>query len=90
VNVYLWEAEIDYSSIGRFSKADLVRREHWQKKYSEVNPSTWTKGIVELDANYFLKDETPDHRTIRNSTQVEKDANSFQKLLQKYSIEKNG
>jgi hypothetical protein len=89
VNVYLWEAEISYSAIGRFSKADLARREHWQKKYSEINPSTWSKGISDLDTNYFLKDETPDRRTIRNSIAVEKDVDSFGRLLENYSIEKD-
>ena len=61
VNVFLWEAEINYSNFSIPTQAGLIRREHWQRKYSEINPSMWSKGIVEIDPNYFLKDQTPGH-----------------------------
>lgn len=90
VNVHLWEAQVEYSSISPIpTSADSIRREHWQRKYSEVNPSMWTKGIVEIDPNYFLKDETPDRRVKRHNTAVQKDLQGFESMLESYSIEKN-
>jgi hypothetical protein len=90
VHVYLWKSDINYSPVGPFSDADTVRRAHWQEKYSEVNPSSWSKGINALDVNYFLKDGTPDNRTLKNSVEVDKDVESFRRLLDKYSIERSG
>lgn len=88
VNVCLWESEIEYSKSGFPTSAGLLRREHWQKNYSEVNPSMWTKGIVEIDSNYFLKDETPDDRVKRHHSTIQKDLESFERLLVNYSIER--
>ena len=89
VNVYLWEAMIDYSTLGVPTSAGLLRREHWQKNYSEVNPSMWSKGIVEIDSNYFLKDETPDSRVKRQKSVIQKDIESFERLLENHSIERS-
>jgi hypothetical protein len=88
VRVYLWESGIDYSHVGIPTSAGLLRREHWQKNYSEVNPSMWSKGILEVDSNYFLKDETPDQRVKRHKSVIQKDVESFQDLLENHSIEK--
>lgn len=88
VNVYLWESEIHYSNLKIPTSAGLLRREQWQKNYSEINPSMWSKGILELDGNYFLKDETPDLRVKRTRSITLKDLESFQSLLEHYSIEK--
>jgi superfamily II DNA or RNA helicase len=89
VNVYLWESSIDYTDALIFpTSAALIKREHWQRKYAEVNPSMWTKGIVELDQSYFLKNETPDARSKRHNKELEKDLISFKELLENSSIEK--
>ena len=89
VNAYLWESTVEYSLLGVPTSAGLIRREHWQRKYSEVNPSMWSKGIVEIDSNYFLKDETPDSRAKRHNSTTAKDVESFRGLLEHYSIEQN-
>lgn len=88
VKVYLWESDVQYSQAGIPTSAGLLKREHWQRKYSEINPSMWSKGILEIDANYFLKDETPDSRIKRYRSAVQKDVESFQHLLEDHSIEK--
>ncbi len=88
VHVYLWESNIDYSSFLFPKSVGLVRREHWQKKYSEINPSMWSKGILEVDNNYFLKNETPDLRVKRHRNETKKDLESLKDLLNKFSIEK--
>lgn len=88
VNVYLWESDINYSNLALPTSAGLIRREHWQKKYSEVNPSMWSKGITEIDNTYFLKDETPDRRLKRHKSVIQKDVESLQNLMEVYSIEK--
>ncbi len=87
VEVHLWESTVNYSKVGIPTSAGLVRREHWQKKYPEVNPSMWSKGIVEIDGNYFLKDETPDTRVKRRNQSVQNDVESLGKLLEEFSIE---
>jgi hypothetical protein len=89
VHVYLWETDVEYSKLGIPTSAGLLRREHWQKNYSEVSPSMWTKGILELDSNYYLKDETPDRRVKRHKTMIQNDIESFRDLLNSHSIEKS-
>lgn len=88
VHVYLWESTIEYSKLFLPTTYGFLRREHWQKNYSEVNPSMWSKGITELDSNYFLKDETPDQRVSRRKNAIQTDLEQFKKLLQDHSIEK--
>jgi hypothetical protein len=87
VHAYLWESAIEYSKSAMPTSAGLLRRSHWQRKYSEVNPSMWSKGIIEIDSNYFLKNETPDERVKRTKSAIEKDLKSFQQLLEDHSIE---
>ena len=88
VKVSLWESSVKYSEALSPTSAGLIRHENWQEKFSEVNPSTWTKGIVELDQNFFLKDETPDDRVKRRKSAMEADIESLRELLEKYSVEK--
>ena len=88
VNIFLWEAFVEYTNWVFPTEAGLLRRQHWQKRYAEVNPSLWTKGILELDPNYFRKDEAPDTRVKRMQTQVAADMQSFYELVREYSIEK--
>lgn len=92
VSIYLWKSYVSYCSFRVLwcivpSDAAFIRREHWQRRYSEINPSTWTYGITFIDKNYTRKDETPDLRVEKNSHTVEADMNSFKKLAKKYSIE---
>jgi len=88
VKIFLWESTIEYSVMKFPTEAGLIRQHHWQKRYAEVNPSMWTKGIIELDPNYFLKDETPDTRVKRMQNGVARDMESFHQLVKEYSIEK--
>ncbi|MEO5969163.1 MAG: helicase-related protein [Bdellovibrionia bacterium] len=88
VNVYLWESNVEYSKLGLPTSSGLLRREHWQRKYSEVNPSIWTQGITSIDSTYFLKDETPDQRLKRHKSAVERDVESFKNLLKDFNIDK--
>ncbi|MFZ9596346.1 MAG: helicase-related protein [Bdellovibrionia bacterium] len=93
VNIYLWASEVNYSYFCLLpdfclpTKAGLIRREHWQHKYSEINPSQWTKGITDLDPSFSLKEETPDARTQRTRLNVQKDLRNLDELLRKASIE---
>ena len=48
----------------------------------------WTRGIVELDSNYFRKDEPPDTRVKRNQSYGLADMQSFKDLVEQHSIEK--
>jgi superfamily II DNA or RNA helicase len=89
VKTYLWESTINYSDYGVPTSAGLLKREHWQRKYAEVNPSMWSKGILEIDPNYFLKNETPDSRVKRLNSVIQKDTAAFQELLETSSIEKS-
>jgi hypothetical protein len=89
VKVMLWESSVEYSKGFSPTSAGLIRHENWQEKFSEVNPSTWTKGITELDQNFFLKDETPDDRVKRRKSLMEADDESFRDLLQQFSVEKS-
>ncbi len=88
VKVYLWQGQIDYGLFNITTNAGLIKREHWQKKYSEVNPSSWSKGILDLDSNYFIKGETPDQRSLRKSKSISNNIESFKELLEEYSIER--
>lgn len=93
VSIYKWHAKISYCKfkLGPIcipNEAAFVKRRHWQKRFSEMNPSLWTYGITILDKNFLKKQESPDTRTIRNSELVTSDMNGFSKLAKKYSIEK--
>ena len=88
VKVVLWETTVEYSHFGIPTSAGLIRHENWQEKFSEVNPNMWSKGIIELDQNYFLKNETPDARMKRQKSMIENDVESFRGLLDEYSVEK--
>ncbi len=86
VDVFVWESVID---ISLFSEDSYVERKYWQKNFSEMNPALWTKGILEIDPNYFKKRESSDSNAGRNKDIVQKDMTSFQDLLEEFSIEKN-
>jgi len=88
VKIFLWESTIQYSILKFPTEAGLIRQHHWQKRYAEINPSMWTKGIIELDPNYFLKEEAPDTRVKRMQNGVARDMEGFHKLVSQYSIEK--
>ena len=88
VHIYLWESYVNYTTFKFPTDAGLIRQRHWQKRYPEVNPSMWTKGILELDPNFFRKDEAPDTRVKRNQNQVAADMKSFYALVKEHSIEK--
>ena len=63
VDVFLWQCDIDYAFFSLLpNQPDYIRREHWQKTHSEVNPNNWTNGIALVDRHFFTKDETPDMR----------------------------
>ena len=71
MKIYVWQSYVDYylANLLLFkipSAAGLLRRKHWQKKYSEVNPSLWTSGILGIDENYFRKEKTPDEFACKN------------------------
>lgn len=86
VKIYLWEVKLNYTSIIP-NEASAMRRRHWQKRFAEVNPNLWTKGITELDRNYFRKDDSPDTLTSQNSDFVQRDSESFREFIKMYSIE---
>lgn len=89
VRVYLWEAYVDYATLGYVpTRAAFIRKSHWQKRHSEVNPSMWTKGILEIDPNFFRKDKAPDSKVLKNQRIVEADMKSFAELVSEYSIER--
>ena len=88
VDIYLWESYINYTNFKFPTEAGLIRQRHWQKRYPEVNPSMWSKGILELDLNFFRKDEAPDTRVKRNQNTVAADMKSFYALVKEHSIEK--
>lgn len=93
VHIHKWEAVISYCSFAFGpicipNEAAFVKRAHWQKRYSEMNPSLWTYGITILDKNFLKKQESPDTRTIRNSELVTSDMQGFHHLAKEYSIEK--
>lgn len=87
VDVYLWKSIIEVSNLGLPILAERVKRRHWKKRYVEVNPSSWTKGIIELDKNYFLKDETADQRVNRNKDYLIADIESYKEFSLQHSIE---
>ena len=93
VHIYKWEAIVSYCSF-KFgpicipNEAAFVKRKHWQKRFSEMNPSLWTYGITILDKNFLKKQESPDTRTIRNSELVTNDMKGFHNLAKDFSIEK--
>ena len=92
VEVYLWKAYISYCHLNIFaclvpSKAGFIRKEHWQRRFSEINSSNWTHGIDFVDRNNERKEETPDVRVERNSHLVESEMNAFKELVRKNSIE---
>ena len=90
VNVYLWKTTVKYYILNFFNtRAGVIRREHWQKNYSEVSPDGWGEGILGINPNYHLQEETPDERHTRISAATEKDFMSFQDLLDKHCIEKS-
>ena len=90
VDVFLWESKVDYSRFGFPTEAGLVRREHWRKRFREVNPNLWTNGIAQLDPHYFKKDQTPDQQVGHNKDTIEGDMNSFELVCQDYSLENDG
>ncbi|MBC62063.1 MAG: hypothetical protein CMP11_06360 [Zetaproteobacteria bacterium] len=72
VDVYLWHSYVDYCDFGGWicllpSEAAFIKRKHWQNRYPEINPSTWTYGISFVDRNFIRKSETPDISVIRDS-----------------------
>ena len=71
------------------SKASFIKREHWHKRFSEINPSSWTYGITLVDKNYYRKEMTPDSRIMENKSTLERDMKSFVNLVKEFSIEKN-
>lgn len=87
VDVYLWESIVDYSHMGIPTEAGLVRRDHWRKRFREVNPNLWTNGITQLDQHYFKKDQTPDQQIGYNKDRVEGDMNSFELVCKDHSFE---
>lgn len=87
VNIYSWQCHISYSKYFPIG-AGTIRRQHWQKRYSEINPSMWTKGIIEVDTNYFRKEDTADSRIADSQDTLEKDMENFKVLLRQYSVEK--
>ena len=92
VDVHLWESSVSYCSIFiltclKPTKAGLIRREQWQKRYSEINPSSWTFGITNIDKNFHMKNEAPDIRIERNSLILAKNIANFKVLSKEYSIE---
>ncbi len=86
VDVYVWESFVNYSNYFPTS-AGAIRRMHWQKRYSEINPSMWTKGILEIDRNYFRKEATADTRILGSQDTLGKDMENFKDLLKDHSIE---
>lgn len=87
VKIFLWESYVNYKNFMIPTEAGYIRQRHWQHRYPEVNPSMWTKGILELDPNFFRKDEAPDTRVKRNQNQVSADMKSFYALVKEHSIE---
>ena len=90
VDVYLWESIVDYSHLGLPTEAGLVRRDHWRKRYREVNPNLWTNGIAQLDPHYFRKDQTPDQKAGYSKDSIEADMNSFELVCKDHSLESSG
>lgn len=88
VTAYLWETALDDAILGLPSATGFIRREHWQKKYSEVSPSMWSKGIIEIDGNYFLKDETPDGRLKRRNSAILRDIENLRSMMDEISVER--
>lgn len=86
VQVYIWQIKMNYSSFFP-NEASAIRRKHWQKRFAEVNPNLWTKGITELDHNYFRKDDSPDTLTLENNDFVKRDSDSFKDFVRRFSIE---
>ncbi|MFK7824741.1 MAG: helicase-related protein [Oligoflexales bacterium] len=90
VDVFLWESVVNYSRFGLPTEAGLVRRDHWRKRFREVNPNLWTNGIAQLDPHYFKKDQTPDQQVGHSKDTIEGDMNSFELVCQDYSLENSG
>jgi superfamily II DNA or RNA helicase len=88
VDIYVWESYITYSNYFPIG-AGTIRRKHWQKRYSEINPSMWTKGIVEVDKNYFRKEQTADTRIANSQDTLQTDMDNFRELLKIHSIERS-
>lgn len=93
VHIYKWRAVISYCSfsLGPIcipNEAAFAKRKHWQRRFSELNPSLWTYGITILDKNFLKKEETPDSRTIRYRELATSDMSGFHNLAKNYSIEK--
>lgn len=88
VKVHLWESTISYSGfMGIPTEAGFLKQKHWEKRFAEMNPNSWTKGILDIDPNFRRKEETPDARVKRSQSQVAGDMTSFQDLVTTYSIE---
>jgi superfamily II DNA or RNA helicase len=92
VDVYIWESVIKYCHfkfIGCIvpSSASYIKQEHWQRRYSEINPSDWTHGISFVDKNYIRKDQSPDSRVAKTSNVVAREMKAFKDLIRKHSIE---
>ena len=92
VNVYLWRSKISYCSFWLLgciipTEAAFIKREHWQRRFSEINPSGWTHGIDFVDQNHQRKNQTPDIRVEKGSHMVEAEMKSFKKVARHNSIE---
>ena len=93
VNVYLWKSVVDYELVNLMlfhipSSAGLLRRKHWQRKYSEVNPSTWTGGILGIDQQYYQKEKTPDEIVFDATEILKRDMMAYRELARQHSIER--
>ena len=65
----------------------LLRRKHWQRKYAEVNPSTWTGGILGIDQQYYQKEKTPDEIIFDATEILKRDMIAYRELARTHSIE---
>jgi hypothetical protein len=81
---------LDYSNFGLLkipTEAGLICQQQWQEGCAEVNPNMWTKGIIELYRNYFLKNESPDACALRTRASMGSDQTAFDEFLATNSIE---
>lgn len=89
VDVYIWISKINYGQWYNFyfKRDDRIRRDHYLRKYSEVNDNLWSGSIKDLDRNYDRKEKSPDQLTIENLHYLQTEIDNFRHLSKEYSIE---